>query len=502
MENRTKKLKLNTVASLVNRLARLISGLVLPRFILVFFGSTINGLVASINQFLSIITFLDLGVGAVVQSALYRPLAKKDKNQISVVMSGARNYFKNIAYVLVVYVVALIILYPMIIDSTLSFLPTAFLIIALSISLFSQYYFGIVNQLLLNADQKIYIQAGAEIIVIVLNLVVSIILIVQGFSIQTVKLFAGLIFLIRPMYMAYYVNKNYEIDNDIEVTEDPLPQKWNGMGHHIAYTIHNSTDVVIISLFSTLENVSIYSIYNMVVGAIKMLLSSFTTGLQSFFGSLLANDEIKLLNSYFSRIEWLLHTGVVFLFGMAAVLIRPFIMLYTSGVEDVNYDTPLFAILLVLGNLIYCIRIPYRTLIFSAGHFKETEKSSYIEAGINIILSLLLINQFGLVGVALGTLTAMLYQTLYLVVYLSKNIVLRPLRGFVKHFLVDGLMLLGMFMIGYLATNIFEITTIIEWIIVAVILGLVFIALIIGVNLIFYKDTMSSTLKTVLRKTQ
>src|SRR5699024_8667784 len=102
--NRTARLKMNSIVSLLNRIAILISGLILPRYILLYFGSEINGLVQSITQFLSVITFLDLGVGSVVQSALYKPLANNDKYQSSLVLKAARNFFRKIAYVLILYV--------------------------------------------------------------------------------------------------------------------------------------------------------------------------------------------------------------------------------------------------------------------------------------------------------------------------------------------------------------------------------------------------------------
>lgn len=493
--DRTRKLKLNSMTSLLNRIVRIISGLILPRLILLYFGSTTNGLVASIRQFLSIITFLDLGVGSVVQSALYRPLAQKDNEQISAVLFAARNYFKKIAYILVVYIGLLIVFYPFFIDSIFDFLPTVFLILSLSISLFGQYYFGIVNELLLNANQQSYIQYASEILVVILNVIVSAILITQGASIQVVQLGAGIVFLLRPIFLSWYVNRNFTIDYDIELKEDPLPQKWNGMGQHIAYTIQKSTDVVTLTLFSTLENISIYSIYSLVVEAISMLVSSLTTGMGSFFGSLLANDETELLDKYFNRIEWIVHTGVIFLYGMAAVLINSFVMVYTTGIEDINYDAPLFALILVLSKAAYSIRTPYQVMIFSAGHFKETQASSFIEAGINIVVSVIMVNRFGLVGVALGTLASMLYRLIFLVFYLSKNILHRPISSFVKHAIVDVtffVMILGM---GTLMTNLYPIQSLIDWVIVAVVLGIISLIALFIINYIAYRNEMLSVIK-------
>src|SRR5699024_6442145 len=139
---------------------------------------------------------------------------------------------------------------------------------------------------------------------------------------------------------------------------------------------------VILTLFSTLENVSVYAIYNMVVTAIKLLFSSLTTGIHSFFGNLFVNDEIVLLNKFFDKIEWIVHTVFIYLYGMTAVLINSFVMIYTTGIEDVSYNVPMFSFLLVIASAAYSLRTPYQTMVFSAGHFKQTQMSSYIEAGL------------------------------------------------------------------------------------------------------------------------
>ena len=83
---------MNTITSLISQLVMVVYGFVLPRLILEQFGSEVNGLTQSIKQFLSVISFLDLGVGQVIRSSLYRPLAKKDWTQISAVMASGRKF--------------------------------------------------------------------------------------------------------------------------------------------------------------------------------------------------------------------------------------------------------------------------------------------------------------------------------------------------------------------------------------------------------------------------
>lgn len=494
--NNVQKLKLNTSMSLLNRVVLMISGLTLPRLILLNYGSETNGLVSSIAQFLSIITFLDLGVGSVVQSVLYKPLADHDLNMVSGILKSAKKYFRKISYILIIYTIALIFLYPIIINTNTSDLfSTGMLVFAISINQFAQYYFGIINEFLLNADQKAYLQLGVEILVVILNLIASIVLIYLNFPIYVVKLAASLIFLIRPFLLNLYVKKNYTLNLNINLTHDPLPQKWSGMGQHIAFSIQNSTDITILTLFSTLESVSIYSVYNLVINAIKLIIISFTTGLQSFFGNLLAKEYINEVNMYFSKLEWGLHTLVITLYSITAVLITPFVMLYTRGVTDVSYNQPLFATVIVFASLIFSLRIPYQSLVFAAGRFRETQISSYIEASLNIIISLVLVNYFDLVGVALGTFVSMLYRLVYLSWYLSKNIVYRPVRIFIKQLFVDGISLIFILFSGHFIVNYFSVNNYIEWVTIAIIVSLVALIFVLLINSIFYWNFLLQILR-------
>ena len=95
---REKKLAKNTISSLFFQITTIVCGFILPRLILNSFGSEINGLVNSINQFLQIIAFLELGVGAVVQSSLYKPLADGNNEEISKIIVSAGKFFKKLAH--------------------------------------------------------------------------------------------------------------------------------------------------------------------------------------------------------------------------------------------------------------------------------------------------------------------------------------------------------------------------------------------------------------------
>lgn len=463
---RKRKLILNTSTSLISQIITIICGFILPKLFLQYYGSVVNGVVSSITQFLGFIAFLELGVGAVVQSSLYKPLADKNNEQISKIIKSADNFFKKIAYILCGYTILLALVYPVITINEFNYLYTLLLILIISISSFLQYYFGIKYQLLLNADQKSYVQLTIQIITILLNTIVTVVLIKAGTSIHMVKLVTSLIFMLRPLILYLYVKKNYKIDRNIELIDEPIKQKWNGLAQHVAAVVLGNTDIVVLTFFSSLENVSVYTVYSLVVVGVKQIIMSITTGMSALFGNMLAKNEKKLLISAFEKVEIMIHFLVIVIFTCTAMLIVPFVKVYTEGITDVNYIVPTFAILITLAQASYCLRLPYNIMVLAAGHYKQTQTSAIIEMFLNIGISLVAVIKFGLVGVALGTLVAMTYRTLYLVNYLRNNIINRSLKYFIKHMLIDVVIIVLSII---LCQNInFQISNYIEWIVLAV----------------------------------
>lgn len=495
---RKKKLMLNTISSLVLQITTIVCGFILPRLILNHFGSNINGLVNSITQFLQIISFLELGVGAVVQSSLYKPLAQKDENQISKIISSANNFFRKLVYILVIYIIILVVVFPLIINFEYDFFYTAFLIIAISISFFAQYYFGVVDRLLLNSDQRGYIQYTAQIITLVLNTIICVILINFNQSIQVVKLCSSLIFLIRPLFLRIYVNKYYHIDRTIKYDEEPIKQKWNGIAQHIAAVILDGTDNIVLTIFSTLSNVSIYSIYFLVVNGVKQLFMSLINGVQSLLGELWAKQDMDELKKIFDWYEWVIHTGVVLIWGSVAILIVPFISVYTKGIADANYIVPLFAILITIANATHCLRLPYNTMILAAGHYRQTQSNYIVAALLNITISVLMVNYLGLIGVAIGTIVAMTYQTIWMISYDSKNIIKWPKQKTFKQIIVDIIICLLYAVVYYFTPLV--VNSYLEWIYLAVVIFFFNCLISLSINIVFYKNKIINLKNFFIKK--
>lgn len=487
-----------TYASLTFQIVTIICGFIVPRLILQSYGSEVNGLVNSITQFLAVISFLELGVGAVMQSALYKPLALKEDLEVSKIVTSATKFFKKLAQILLGYVVVLVVIYPYISNNDFDFVFTAVLIIAIGFSSFAQYYFGMVDGLLLIADQRGYIQYNIQTITLILNTLVCGSLMHLGFSIQVVKIVTSTIYLFRPILLRFYVNKNYKIDRKASYDEEPIRQKWNGVAQHIASVVLDSTDTVVLTLLSTLSNISIYSVYSLVTVGIKRLFYAVDNGIRARIGELWAKKEIEKLNSFFCQIEWGFHTCITFIYGCVGILIVPFVQVYTYGIEDVNYVQPWFAALLTVSYAINCLRLPYNGMILAAGHYKETQYSYIIAAVLNVIVSVASVKCWGLIGVAIGTLSAMIYQTCWIVNYTSNNLLKWPLKYFVKHIIVD---ILNLFLlIVFTHTFRLESFTYLSWFILAVKVVSISGVITIVLNCVFYKQNVVNIVKTLRSK--
>lgn len=497
-QTRKRKLRLNSVTSLTNQLLTLVCGFLLPKLILQIYGSGVNGLVTSITQFLNVITFLDLGVGAVVTSSLYKPIATNDIDEISRIFISAKKFFRKIAIIFLIYIAVLVFIYPTYIATQFGFWYTSSLIVVISVTLFSQYFFGIVYQLFLNADQRTYIVMIVSSITLLLNTAACSVLMIKGASIQTVKITTSIIFLARPLIMIFYVSKNYNINRKIKYTDEPIKQKWNGLAQHLAFVVLNNTDSIVLTIFSSLENVSIYGVYNLVVNGVKTIFCSLTAGVTALFGNMLAKNENELLNKTFEEFEWLIHTAATLIFTICGLLIVPFVSVYTQGINDANYIVPVFASIITLANGVYSLRFPYNMMVLAAGHYKETQTSSFIEMGINIVISVAVVMKFGLVGVAVGTFCAMLYRTCYLAWYLSRHIIYRSLKHFIKHCIID----IGSVVVISLVAGRFvqECGNYLEWFLNACVVSVVSFVIIIIINIIFYKENTVSEFRKISDK--
>lgn len=493
-----KKTSINIISALLLQLVIILNGLIVPKLILDCFGSEVNGLISSLTQFLNYIILFEGGVGDVVVSCLYKPVANKDNYKISSVIKSAKSFFHKIAYIFLAYQLILAIVYPFFIKTSFNWAYVFSLTLILSINLFMQYFFSISWKLLLKADQKVYISSYIQIVAILLNAFGTILVIKAFPNVHIVKLFTSIVYVLQPILFGIYGKKHYNINKEVPADTQALNQRWDGFGITLASFIHKNTDVIILTFFSTLNSVSVYTVYMFVVNGLKSLIISISSGMIPLIGNLYAKNECEKLNSAFDLYEFIICTVSFLSFAVCVNMITPFVIVYTKGINDANYFQPVFAVLLIISELTFCIREPFSNMTYAAGHFRRMSKIAYAEAILNLILSVIFVINFDIIGVAIGTLIAMSLRTIFQVDYISKNILYRKKRKFYKTISI----LSSAFVCSVMLNNCFmivHITSWISWFIQAMIAFVITLSIFI-VFIIFFQRNELICIYRMLRK--
>ncbi len=496
MKTRTQKAFFNTSSALMLEIITAICGLILPRLILSSFGSSYNGITNSISQFISCIAILKSGIGSVTRAALYDPLARHDAMGISRVINATQKFLRRIAMIFLAFIVVFAALYPLLVSKDFDWLFSFTLVLILSISTFAQYYFGLAYQMVLEADQRNYIVTIVNILSTIANTVISAGLIIIGCGIHTVKLGSALVFVIPPIFYSIYVKTKYSIDTTIEADEKLISQRWDAFAHQIANFINDNTDIIVITIFLGVREVSVYTVYNMVAIMLKKMIMTISNGATAAFGSMIAKKENQKLRLRFRQYELLIFAASTVLLTITSQMYVSFVSIYTDGVKDVNYIRPFFALLICIATFFACVKTPYQQLVYAAGKFKETRNRTIIEAIINIVVSITCVQFIGISGVIVGTICAGAYRSILFSRYVHKNIIAGTKNGFLGKCIYSVIIYLIVSGCMFILPHV-TITNFGWWIVEAMMVSVVTFTVAIIVTIIIYKRDFFEILRMI-----
>lgn len=165
---------------------------------------------------------------------------------------------------------------------------------------------------------------------------------------------------------------------------------------------------------------------------------------------------------------------------------------------DTDYNQPLFGFLLVLSEALYLVKLPHLNLAYSANKFKEITIPAYIEAILNIVISVVLVKKFGLIGVTVGTIIGMTYRMVFHVYYTSKIVPGRVQSIFYKK--------LFLFSVGSGAGFIFcykllplHTVTVVNWIVHAIFYCIVIGSILLTISMLFFQNEIKFFVKYIKR---
>lgn len=493
---RTRKAFYNIITESLLEIVAFVCALILPRLILSTFGSDYNGLVSSITQFLDYISLLTLGISGAVRVSIYK--AKDDIKAKSAIVKASERYLRKVTYAFVVYVALLAVVYPVLVRDEFKWFEAASLVVVIGFGVFTEYLYGVTIKAFLSAEQSNYVWNIVQIFSRIASTGISVLLIRLGQSIQVVKLGSAIILAATPLILNIVTKKRFHLITDVEPDNKAFSMRKDVVAHSIANCVHGYTDIFLLTLFTSPATVSVYSIYALVFNSIRKIQNVFTTGMEGAFGSLWAQGKYKQYRKNFNTYEFLCFAFVSVMFPCVGLLLLPFIRLYTNGVHDVNYILPVFAYLSVITHGVFGLRTPYLTAVQSAGHYRETKKYAFIEAGLNFVISAVAVFVNGLVGVTLGTLAANLYRTVQYAGYASKNLIDRSFGVFIRRCLWLFLNIMVIVTLKLLLPTI-PINTWSFWVVNGFYCFFISLAVTVGTAFLFYREDLRSALQVVGR---
>ena len=443
-----KRLSLNMIVAVACNILTIIFSIIAQRFVLVSFGSEINGLTASIAQFMTYFALLESGLGLASIQALYRPFALGDKGHVSRILAATSKQYHKIGIGFFVLTVSLAFAMPFISESSLN--PAIIFKITVLSGMPSVISYSFIGryQTLLSADRKEYLINALNACLGIGFNVVRIIMINLGCSITTVL--AAVLFspLIRFLFLHYYVRRHYDyaFNNKEEPDFKAIAKRKNVLIHQIVGLITNQSSVALLTVFSTLNEVSKYSVYNLIYSHLfSVINSTFSTATQASFGRWIECKDARL-DRYYEIYETLFTCALFCLMSVVCVVTIPFVSNYTHGVKGVDYIDGLLALLFMISSLFSTSRIPAMMMINATGSFAETQKGAIGEAILSITISIPAFFILGIRGVVFGTCVAIFYRMLDIERFVYHNILHTSIKRFVKLIVVNSSI-----MISYIA---------------------------------------------------
>jgi len=374
-------------------------------------GSTYLGVQGLFTNILSILALSELGIGIAITYLLYKPIAEKDEKQISALMNFCSKIYWGIG--IFVFVVGLSILPFLDIfikgNQEIQFLNLIFILFISNSAL--SYFFSYKRTLIL-ADQRAYINTlNINISNFIQNILQIIILVLtENFIlyliIQIAVTFISNLFISKKVDKYYpFLKRNKEIRLDKKARKELFINVKAMMYHRVGAAVVNGTDNILISAFVGIEVVGLYANYRMIINTIRQVITQIYNSVSASVGSLTTKESADKTYETFNTLFFITFWISCFFSVAVLVMLQPFIILWLGHTFLLDGFTVIVVIICFYINI---MRQSIQTLKIAWGMYQYDQYRPIYEAIINLVVSLILVNKIGLVGVFLGTLISSL----------------------------------------------------------------------------------------------
>lgn len=421
----SQKAKKNIIYGTITRVITIAIGIIMPKLVIVNLGSESNGLLTSVGNILTYLSLLEAGVGTASIQALYKPFAENDRKSVNGIMAATDYFYKRTGIAYLVGVCLLAIGYTVFVETQIPKIEVFLVVFITGLSGVIGYFVQGKIRIFLTAEGKNYVVANITTFTNIGANIAKAIAIKMGANVVLIQATYFAFAVLQMLLYCFYFRREYKwVDLKVKPDFEAISQKNAVLVHQISWLIFSNTDTLLLTFFVSLKAVSVYNMYMLVFGIVESVVDMMANSFLYSLGQSFHNREVflKKYNAY----ETIYFAVTFSLFCLTIILAIPFMKLYTEGVSDANYIDLVVAWEFLFYFLLNNARVPARNVINIAQKFNETKYRSLLESIINIIASLILTKRFGIYGVLIGTIVALLYRTNDMIIYSSRIIKRSP----------------------------------------------------------------------------
>ncbi|MED4618003.1 sugar translocase [Priestia megaterium] len=378
----------------------------------------INGLFTNILAFLSL---AELGVASAMIYSMYTPIAEKNYKKIHVYMTLYKKLYTIIGVSILLIGCSLIPFLNFFFKErpNISYLEFIYFLYVLNSA--STYFFSYKGSIF-RADQRQYIVTNNNTVFTFIQSIarILVLLLFKDFIlylfISIICVFVQNFVLSRKADKAYPFLKKKSVDKLSKQEERNLMKNIGAMFFQkLGSVVLNASDNIILSKFAGVVFVGLYSNYALIIGIIKSVFNTISDGIIPSVGNLCATGSKEQSEKIFNALLLLNVWGMGFCSICLFVLLNPFIELWIGKDYVLNIYVVLFSVI----SLYIQMTMRAAEMIKNAtGLFWNDRYVPFIQCIINIVVSIILVQKFGVSGIFIGTSLAMLLTSFWVTPYI------------------------------------------------------------------------------------
>lgn len=371
-------------------------------------GREYGGISTLFTDILSVLSLMELGMGSAISYALYKPLAKKDSERITALMSFYKKAYTLIGIMVLCAGLICTPLLQYIVKDVPNIKEDIRIIFIMFVLTSASSYFLVYKSILLRADQKPRIIFIVDTVIQSCESVVEIILLLmfrEYFLYLILHLCATLLRNIvlsqisQKLYAGYLTGKGKKLSR--EETKKLFKDIYALAIYKVSGTVINSTDSIVISAFIGTIEVSIVGNYTLIINSIRTAIEQIVNAVRPSVGNLAATSTKEKQELVFRQMNFVAFWVACFCSTCFFVLLNPFV---GSIWFDSTYQVSINIIVVLTINFYIAVMVyPVEVFRTANGLFIQGKYRPALMAAMNIGLDLIFVRYWGIVGVLLAT---------------------------------------------------------------------------------------------------